>query len=253
MAISNIALYNELTSLTSQVRRLRQQLCCSNGGGEGLTQVYYDNTGNVTFSGTGTQDDPLIADITSTSVNTLYTANGTISTNRAVAINPGISLGFTGTPAGSTDLQKFGIDQSTGTSFSYIGTRTSTTKYSEFRSFSSSLITQIEATNNQPLGVHRFQIDPNQIVLIATNNTNSGFRAIHSNSGASWFANDGAAMFTLNASTKAVNLSAILNAPFLTTNGSGAIVTGTKAAHVDPSTGTVADIVNALIAAGLMA
>lgn len=36
------------------------------------------------------------------------------------------------------------------------------------------------------------------------------------------------------------------------TFGQGPAATITKAAHVDPTTGTVADVVNALIAAGLM-
>lgn len=59
--------------------------------------------------------------------------------------------------------------------------------------------------------------------------------------------------FKVDTNTQKVILPLIVNSPFLKTDGTGNIVTGTKAAHVDPSTGTLTDVINALIAAGLMA
>lgn len=50
----------------------------------------------------------------------------------------------------------------------------------------------------------------------------------------------------------ASSVSGVTSAPFLKTDVDGLIVAGTKATHVDPTTGTTTQIINALIAAGLM-
>lgn len=77
MSISNLALENRINSLAAQMRRLQQTVCCSQGTG-GLQIVTTSDSPTVTFTGTGTVDDPLIATSIGGGVN-IYNSDGTIT------------------------------------------------------------------------------------------------------------------------------------------------------------------------------
>lgn len=53
-------LVDSLIFLNEQFKRIQRELCCGGGTG-GLTQVYTQDSATVTWSGNGTQSDPLIA------------------------------------------------------------------------------------------------------------------------------------------------------------------------------------------------
>jgi hypothetical protein len=85
------------TTILKFYRETRKELCkvinCSGGSG-GLDQVYYDNTGDVQFSGSGTQADPLTATFNTATIPTLYSADFNGSLNRSVNMTYGSAINF---------------------------------------------------------------------------------------------------------------------------------------------------------------
>lgn len=67
-------------------RKTRLDLCriagCQAGG---LSQIFTDDSSTVVFTGTGTQDDPLVATATGTAVDSFYAQDGTLVGDRTVS------------------------------------------------------------------------------------------------------------------------------------------------------------------------
>lgn len=89
-------LVDSVIYLNDQFKSIKRELCCNTGGGGGLTQVYTNDSDSVSFSGDGTQSNPLMAFVSIPSVDTIYSANGTIAVNRTVTVNAQLLFSVTG-------------------------------------------------------------------------------------------------------------------------------------------------------------
>lgn len=252
-------------------------------GPTGISSVATANSATVTLSGTGIVGDPLTADFVG-AVPTIYTADGSLTSVRQVDLNSNtliftggggtninltaasqqIKIGATGfninnagivntnfsltgggtftvTDQGSIQLQKVTSGGSTSTVLmnpssiqglflqDIKGSITSQMRL-DASSTGQTIIRTFSGTIESNIDILPGSIDFNRVVSVTTTT-----------------------ILKVDTTNQKVILPLITSSPFLTTDGSGNITTGTKAAHVDPSTGTVSDVVNALIAAGLMA
>lgn len=212
-----------LIDINTKLQRIQRSICCNSSGG-GLTQVNYDNSGSVQFSGTGTVEDPLIANYSSTPVDTIYTANGTITSGvRSVSGNYGTGIKFGWTNQGGTpDAYLIGVNSGGGGGQARVIGE------------GGSLIINSTETRLASSGILSVQ------AFLKVTQTNFDFAF-------------GSSPTIVNIQSGGLYLPTTPNVQFLATDSVGKLIPSTKAAHVDPTTGTTTQIINALIAAGLMA
>lgn len=250
-----------------------------------------EDSASIIFSGTGTSADPLSATInpSAIAVDTIYTADGTLANDRTVTFD-GNDLTFTGGAGTTLNLNAAGQQVrlgSAGFNISNGGFVNSNFEMTGGGTFTLSNQGSIQLQKVTAGGsTSTLLMNPSNIqgvVLQDVNGANSTQILLNSTGSTPFIrysAGNGTAnletavqqdytgftvnrntyspatitpIFKVDTSAQTVILSQITNAPFLTTSGTGVITAGTKAAHVDPTTGTVTQVINALIAAGLMA
>lgn len=85
---------DSLIDINEKLKRIQRTLCCSGGGTGGLAFVSTLDSDTVTFTGDGTPGSPLAAEASMSGINTLYSGDDTISSNRVVTLASGIQLQF---------------------------------------------------------------------------------------------------------------------------------------------------------------